>query len=70
MSQYTDVATINQTVARAKHEGLGIPETALRRWVHDGSVPAVYVGKKALIYWPALIAFLAGGNRKEARNED
>ena len=50
MSQYTDVATINQTVARARDEGLGIPETALRRWVRDGSVPAVYAGKKALIY--------------------
>lgn len=61
MSQYTDVATINQTVARARDEGLGIPETALRRWVRDGSVPAVYAGKKALIYWPSLLAFLGGG---------
>jgi predicted site-specific integrase-resolvase len=57
---YTEMATINQTLARAKAEGLGIPETALRRWVKNGDVPAVYAGNKALIYWPALMAFLSG----------
>lgn len=57
---YTDVATINKTIERAKETQLGITETALRRWVKDGCIPAVYVGNKALIYWPTLIAFLSG----------
>ena len=57
---YTEVATINKTIERAKQSHLGITETALRRWVKDGLVRAMYVGNKALIYWPTLIAFLSG----------
>jgi len=60
MNEYTQVATINKTLERARSEGLGIPETALRRWVKEGQVPAVYVGNKALIYWPTLLNFLSG----------
>ena len=59
---YTEVATINKTIERAKQSHLGITETALRRWVKDGLVPAVYVGNKALIYWPTLIEFLSGNH--------
>lgn len=62
MNDFSDVAIINQTLARAKAENMYIPETALRRWVKDGDVPASFVGKKALIYWPALMRFLQGGN--------
>ena len=61
MNDFSDVATISQTLARAKAENMYIPETALRRWVRDGDVPASFVGKKALIYWPALMRFLPGG---------
>lgn len=61
-----DVATINQTLARAKAENMYIPETALRRWVKTGQVPAVYAGKKALIYWPNLMNFLQGGGNNGA----
>ena len=49
MNDFSDVATISQTLARAKAENMYIPETALRRWVKDGDVPASFVGKKALI---------------------
>lgn len=58
--QYTNVASINQTLKRAKDEGLGISASALRQWVRDGSVPAVYAGNKALIHWDNLMAFLLG----------
>lgn len=66
MKEYTEVATINDTIARSKSEGLGIPETALRRWVKEGAVPAVYVGNKALVYWPSLMEFLRGKAGKDA----
>lgn len=55
-----NMLTINQTLKRAREEGLCIPETALRRWVKDGQVHAVFAGKKALIYWPTLMEFLCG----------
>ena len=57
---YKNMATINQTLRRAKEEGLGISETALRRWVKEGQIHAVFAGKKALIYWPTLMKFLCG----------
>ena len=61
MNSFSDVATINQTLARAKAENMAIPKTALRHWVKNGDVPASFVGKKALIDWPALMRFLLGG---------
>lgn len=45
MNDFSDVATISQTLARAKAENMPIPETALRHWVKDGDVPASFVGK-------------------------
>ena len=56
-----DVATINETLKRARAEGIPLPETALRRWVKSVEIPAVYSGKKALIYWPNIVKFVCGG---------
>lgn len=56
-----DVATINETLERARAEGIPLPETALRRWVKNGEIPAVYAGKKALLYWPNVVRFVCGG---------
>ncbi len=44
--------TINEAVRRSKAEGIPIAETALRRWVKDGTLHATYAGRKALIFWP------------------
>ena len=44
-----DVLTINEALKRAQAEGIPLPETALRRWVKNGEIPAVYAGKKALL---------------------
>lgn len=40
---------------------LQIPEHALRIWIKDGLIPAVYAGNKALINLDLLIAFLQNG---------
>lgn len=58
--QSRNMLTINETVARSKLEGIPISESAVRRWVRNGDIHAVYAGKKALIYWPALLEFLCG----------
>ena len=61
-----DVATINETLERARAEGIPLPETALRRWVNNGQIPAVYAGKKALIFWPNLVKLVCGGESHDA----
>lgn len=42
-------------------EELNIPVYALRTWVKQGAVPAVYCGKKALLNLDRVIEFLEGG---------
>ena len=53
-----NVMTVQQVVARAKEEGYPISEFSLRRWLRTGEVPCRMAGKKCLIYYPNLIAFL------------
>lgn len=61
-----DVLTINEALKRAQAEGIPLLETALRRWVKNGQIPAVYAGKKALIFWPNLVKFVCGGESHDA----
>lgn len=58
--QSRNILTINEAVARSKLEGIPIPETALRRWVRDGTLPAAFAGRKALIFWPNVVRLLCG----------
>lgn len=58
--QNRNVLSINETVTRSKLEGMGVSETALRRWVRDGTIHATYSGRKALLYWPAVKKLLCG----------
>lgn len=55
-----DLLSVNRSVARAKLEGLPISETAVRRWIRDGTLKVAYSGKKALIYWPNLVKLICG----------
>ena len=62
--------SVEKTVPRmrciksAAHE-LNISEYALRRWVKQGAVPAVYAGRKALINLDRLIEFLSTGGASD-----
>lgn len=55
-----DILTVNKAVSRSRLEGLTITESALRRWIKDGTLPVAYAGRKALIYWPNLVKLLCG----------
>lgn len=46
--------TIRETAAE-----LNIPVYALRQWVKEGAIPAVYCGKKALLNLDRVIEFLS-----------
>lgn len=58
--------SINKTMPRmrcikAAARELNISEYALRRWVKEGLVPAVYTGRKALVNLDNVVDFLRGG---------
>lgn len=67
-SMESNLLSIRQCVECGKAEGLPIPEVALRRWIKTGELRAVYAGRKALIYWPALVRFLKGGEAQPAHD--
>jgi len=53
-----EMATIRQTARRAKAEGLGVSETALRRWTKSGELPSSKVGNRHYVSWAALKRYL------------
>lgn len=58
-NKVSDIATIAQTAARCKEEGIPVGEKTLRRWIAEDKVPAVYTGRKALVSWRNLMRFLS-----------
>ena len=61
--QPMQLATIRDTAARAKAEGLGVSEKALRAWIAEGKLAFVPSGNRRLIFWPTLMAFLTQGQK-------
>ena len=55
-----NVLTVREAVARARAEGLPIAECALRRWLKTGEIRARYAGRKALVFYPAIVEYLTG----------
>lgn len=53
-----DIATIGNTVARCREEGIPVGEKTLRRWVDEGKLPAVRTGRKILVSWQNLMDYL------------
>lgn len=63
MTEQQQLATIRDTAARAKDEGLHISEGAIRSWVSTGKLAFVPIGNRKYIYWPTLIKFLETGTK-------
>ena len=57
-----DVLTVREAVCRARAEGLPVSEYTLRQWVKQGRVPVRRIGRKALLFYPALVRFLQCGD--------
>ena len=55
-----NVTTIKEAAARARAAGLPVAECALRRWIKTGEISARYAGRKALVFYPEIVAFLTG----------
>lgn len=54
------VGTIRQIHQRLVREGYQVSECALRRWIKEGILPAVYSGSKALISYHNVLEILTG----------
>lgn len=52
------VGTIRQIHQQLVENGYHISECALRRWVKQGALPAVYSGSKALISYDKVLRLL------------
>lgn len=53
-----DLLTPRQTVARLKADGLPVSEYALRSWVRTKQIPAAWIGKRALLFYPNVLKFI------------
>ena len=60
--------SIRQTLKMLRQDGIFVSENALRTWVKNGDIPAVYSGAKAYLWYPNLIAFLQKGSVPAASN--
>ena len=56
------VGTIRQVHRRLMQEGYQVSECALRKFVKEGRIPAVYVGNKALISYDRVLEVLEGAS--------
>lgn len=56
--KYADIATIRNTAARCREEGIPVGEKTLRRWVEEQKLPAVRTGRKILVSWQNLMDYL------------
>lgn len=60
-----DICTIREAVNKTREDGIYISEYALRRLIKTREIDVRYVGRKALVYYPVLEAYLRFGERCE-----
>lgn len=53
-----NVGTVRQIRKRLVEEGFQVSEYALRRWIKNGTLPAVYSGKKALVSYQRVLEII------------
>ncbi len=54
------VGTIREVHRQLLNEGYMVPETALRRWVKTGELPARFSGKTAYVSYEKAVTLLIG----------
>ena len=62
MQTLCNFGTIRQIRARLVSEGYEVSEYALRQWVKNGLIPAVYSGKKAYLRYDNVLVVLNGSD--------
>ena len=69
MTEQTNPIPRMRTI-RCAAEELQIPENALRMWIKEGLIPAVYTGNRALVNLELLIDFLRSGGQNNGSKAD
>ena len=59
-----EVGTVRQILERLQGEGVQIGESALRRWIKSGQIPAVFCGRRIYLHYQNVTAFLRGEESK------
>lgn len=54
--------TLPQTQAKLEQDHLHVSLYAIRRWVADGTLPALKSGNRTLIHYPTALAILVSGS--------
>lgn len=60
MAEKIKVGTIREIHRQLLDEGYKVPETALRRWVKTGELPARFSGNTAYVAYERAVALLMG----------
>ena len=55
----SDIGTVPQHAKRAKAEGIPISEFTIRRLIKQGTIPARFIGTKAVFSYTALLRYLS-----------
>ncbi len=55
----SDINTIPKLAQRAKADGLPISEYTIRRLIRQGTIPARYIGPKAVASYSALVRYFS-----------
>lgn len=55
-----DMLSVRKAVERLEQDGIPVSEYTLRIWIKQGKLKVVYAGSKALVYYPALVAYVTG----------
>ena len=55
----SDINTIPKLAQRAKADGLPISEYTIRRMIRQGTLPARYIGPKAVASYSALVRYFS-----------
>ena len=64
------ILTIQETVSRAKQEGMPVSEYTLRRALRSGAIPCRTVGRKYLIAWQNVVKWLLCENGQDNKPID
>lgn len=56
------ILTIPETVKRLAEDGMPVSKYTLKQWVDKGLIPCTYAGRKRLLYYPNVVAFIQGTN--------
>ncbi len=63
------VLTIREAVSRAADDGLPVSEYCLRSWIKQGAIKVRHAGRKQLLYYPNLIAYITCSPAHNETNE-